>query len=175
MGLEACATCRRHVRARERCPFCGSTERGKPNFVRAEAPRRWLLAAAAAGGLGGSACPAYGATAPLDDDDWRTLTTSSTTGGSGGAGGSHVDLGPCGVDCSQVETTQCLKSECNVGQFPEPVGTCVWVPTPGAACHDGLACSQGDTCNAWGLCEPGPGCGGGGEGGSGGAGGAGGD
>ncbi|TKD11753.1 hypothetical protein E8A74_06340 [Polyangium fumosum] len=67
--------------------------------------------------------------------------------GGGGAGGS--DLGPCGVDCSALETPQCTIAVCNTGQEIGPVNTCVVVPAPkGTACDDGKFCTSNDTCDS---------------------------
>lgn len=75
---------------------------------------------------------------------------SETTGG-GGAGGSGTggdDLGPCGVDCSKLETSQCTSAVCNTGQIIGPLNTCTVVPLPkGAPCDDGQFCTADDVCD----------------------------
>ena len=172
MRLRPCGGCARHVRLEEPCPFCGST--ATSGRQPGTAPKRWLLAAAAAGGIGGSACPAYGA--PVDDDAFARRGSSSSSGvttssssSAGGSGGSTA--WPCGTDCSVLVTDQCLEGVCNDGTYPGPVGSCVVAPTPGASCEDGLECSQNDVCDDSGTCMGGPGCGAGGAENEGGAGG----
>src|SRR5688500_14319293 len=67
---------------------------------------------------------------------------SSSDGGGGGTGGG--DLGPCGVDCAQLETPQCTMAVCNTGQVLGPLNTCIVVPSPGGtACDDGKFCTTG--------------------------------
>jgi hypothetical protein len=81
-----------------------------------------------------------------------SLSTTSS-GGSGGTGGG--DLGPCGVDCSKIETPQCTVAVCNTGQEIGPLNTCIVVPSPkGTACDDGLFCTIGDVCDS-GACTGG--------------------
>lgn len=71
-------------------------------------------------------------------------TTTTSTGG-GGAGG--ADLGPCGMDCSKVETASCTVAVCNTGQVVGPLNTCVVVPaSDGTSCDDGQFCTVNDTC-----------------------------
>jgi hypothetical protein len=77
-----------------------------------------------------------------------SLTTSGTT--TSGTGGS--DLGPCGMDCSTIETSQCTIAVCNTGQELGPLNTCVVVAAPkGTACDDGKFCTTNDTCDS-GVC-----------------------
>nr|UZH23235.1 hypothetical protein [myxobacterium MSr12020] len=79
-------------------------------------------------------------------------TSSSSSSGAGGG-----DLGPCGVDCSQIETPQCAVAVCNTGQVLGPLNTCVVVPAPkGTSCDDGKFCTQGDACDESGACAGGP-------------------
>jgi hypothetical protein len=71
---------------------------------------------------------------------------SSSDGGGGGTGGG--DLGPCGVDCAQLETPQCTMAVCNTGQVLGPLNTCIVVPSPGGtACNDGKFCTTGEVCD----------------------------
>lgn len=79
--------------------------------------------------------------------------TSSSSGGGGSGGG---DLGPCGMDCSKVQTAPCTVSVCNTGQEIGPLNTCLVIPAPkGTACDDGQFCTTGDTCDN-GACVGGP-------------------
>lgn len=74
------------------------------------------------------------------------VSTDSGDGGGGAAGG--VDLGPCGVDCAQLETPQCTVAVCNTGQVLGPLNTCIVVPSPsGTACDDGRFCTTGEVCD----------------------------
>src|SRR4051812_31319372 len=67
--------------------------------------------------------------------------SSSSAGGRGGEGG--ADLGPCGKDCSQISTPQCLVAVCNEGQYLGTVGACVVIPAQlGTSCEDGLFCTS---------------------------------
>jgi hypothetical protein len=63
------------------------------------------------------------------------------------------DLGPCGKDCSKIETAQCLIGVCNdKGEFPGPENGCVIVPAPkGTGCDDGKFCTVADACDE-GVC-----------------------
>lgn len=66
---------------------------------------------------------------------------STASGGGGGTGGS-AGGGPCGMDCSTIETDQCLRAVCD-----EADGICVVEPaTNGLACDDGLFCTIADRC-----------------------------
>lgn len=78
-------------------------------------------------------------------------------GGSGGEGGTGgEDLGPCGMDCSKIETPQCTVAVCNIGQELGAINTCVVVAAPtGTSCDDGVFCTVDDTCDA-GACVGGP-------------------
>jgi hypothetical protein len=106
---------------------------------------------AVAGVLAG-ACAAS-ETTQFGDDGGPTSTTSST-GGSGGAtttstGG--TDPGPCGTDCSLINTPQCQVAQCNV-----QTGQCEVVnDQEGVACDDGLFCTISDSCSS-GTCVGGP-------------------
>ncbi|MDC3955214.1 choice-of-anchor J domain-containing protein [Polyangium jinanense] len=74
-------------------------------------------------------------------EDAGTSSSSSGTGGS--------DPGPCGIDCSQIETPQCAIAVCNTGQVIGPLNTCIVIPAPkGTACDDGKFCTTNDTCDA---------------------------
>ncbi len=71
-------------------------------------------------------------------------------GGQGGQGGE--DLGPCGMDCSKIETPLCTVAVCNTGQEIGPINTCLVVPAEtGTECDDGEFCTLGDYCDA-GVC-----------------------
>jgi len=103
---------------------------------------------------------------PIDEDDDGSTTTSSTSAatsgsggstGTGGSGGTGGDPGPCGQDCGQINTPQCLKSVCNDGSYPGVINTCVVVPDDaGIACDDGLFCTVEDACDGNGACAGGP-------------------
>ena len=74
--------------------------------------------------------------------------TTASTGSAGGGGEGGGDLGPCGMDCSAIETPQCTVSVCNTGQELGPLNTCVVVPSPkGTSCEDGEFCTISDVCN----------------------------
>lgn len=82
------------------------------------------------------------------------LPGGSNQGGQGGQGGE--DLGPCGMDCAELDTPACTEAVCNTGQVVGPVNTCVVVAAPkGTPCDDGVFCTDGDTCDA-GACIGGP-------------------
>jgi len=74
-------------------------------------------------------------------------------GGSGGEGGTGgQDLGPCGVDCSALDTPTCTVGVCNTGQEIGPVNSCVVVAAPkGDPCDDGVFCTISDSCDS-GVC-----------------------
>ncbi len=96
--------------------------------------RVWLLLLV----VGHAGCTCIPGQAPITD-----TTTSSSEGGGGGE-----DLGPCGLDCTKLETSQCTTAVCNIGQEIGPLNTCVVVPLPkGAGCDDGLFCTTNDTCD----------------------------
>ena len=79
--------------------------------------------------------------------DASGTTSSGSTGGSGGLDAGQS--GPCGVDCSQIQTPQCTVSVCNTGQALGALNTCVVVPSAdGVACDDGLFCTTGDVCTS---------------------------
>jgi len=72
--------------------------------------------------------------------------TTTSSGGTGGAGGD--DLGPCGMDCSTINTPACTVAVCNTGQEIGPLNTCVVVPLPqGSSCDDGQFCTIDDICD----------------------------
>ena len=76
-----------------------------------------------------------------------TETTTSSSSGGGGSGGSGN--GPCDVDCSKIETPQCMMAVCNTGQELGPLNTCVVVTSPhGTPCDDGVFCTVGDICDS---------------------------
>lgn len=71
--------------------------------------------------------------------------STTTTNGTGGGGGG--DLGPCGIDCSKIETPPCTMAVCNTGQEIGQINTCVVVKAPnGTTCDDGKFCTIGDVC-----------------------------
>ncbi|MBK8252220.1 MAG: immune inhibitor A [Polyangiaceae bacterium] len=73
-------------------------------------------------------------------------------GGEGGTGGTGGDLGPCGIDCSKIETPTCTVAVCNTGQVVGTINTCVVVPAPsGTSCDDGKFCTIADSCEE-GVC-----------------------
>jgi hypothetical protein len=75
--------------------------------------------------------------------------TENEGGGGAGGGGGGADLGPCGVDCSALDTPPCTVAVCNTGQELGPINNCVVVPAPkGTACDDGLFCTVGEACDA---------------------------
>jgi hypothetical protein len=83
-----------------------------------------------------------------------TASSVATTGGVGGTGGGHA--GPCGVDCSKLQTVPCTVAVCNTGQVAGPLDTCVVIPAPdGTTCDDGQFCTTGDVCKT-GTCVGGP-------------------
>lgn len=84
---------------------------------------------------------------PVSDTTTTTTSTTTTTG---------EDLGPCGLDCSKLETSQCTTAVCNTGQVVGPLNTCIVVPLPqGAPCNDGLFCTADDVCDGDGACTGG--------------------
>lgn len=64
------------------------------------------------------------------------------------------DAGPCGQDCSQLETPPCTIGVCNdKGVLVGPLNGCVVVPAlKGTACDDGQFCTLGDACDDKGTC-----------------------
>lgn len=88
-------------------------------------------------GAGGSD-PGSGGAAP----------TSGGAGGGGGQGGQGAGTaGPCGIDCSTIQTPACFEAVCD-----EASGTCAIVPTPSEPCDDGLFCTVNDACSPTGVC-----------------------
>lgn len=74
-------------------------------------------------------------------------TTAASSSGSGGEGGG--DEGPCGIDCSKIQTPECTVAVCNTGQLVGPVNTCVVVEAPDdTPCDDGKFCTVKDHCQA---------------------------
>src|SRR5690606_24338090 len=77
------------------------------------------------------------------DDDGGDNTGGASGGGDVGGdntGGSVTN--PCGQDCTQIATPQCFVGECNTGQHPGPVNSCVVVPSAeGESCDDGQFCT----------------------------------
>lgn len=107
----------------------------------------------------GGGCAA--STEPVEDDDGsggQTAQTTTTSGAGGGMGGMGTggDPGPCGQDCSAIDTPQCLKSVCNDGSYAGAVGECVVVNDDGAACDDGAFCTVDDVCQAGACVGGGP-------------------
>ena len=102
-----------------------------------------VLLVAGASGCAGCTC-LEGQVDTTDDEQ-----TTSSTGGGGGAGGQGgSDLGPCGMDCSALDTPTCTMGVCNTGQEIGPLNTCVVVPSPkGTACDDDTFCTVGDFCD----------------------------
>jgi hypothetical protein len=105
----------------------------------------------------GTALVVFSATSGCTCAEGVLPETEEGGGGNGGEGGSGgEDLGPCGVDCSQLPTPPCTIGVCNVGQAIGPVNTCVVIPAPtGTPCDDGTFCTAGDTCDS-GTCVGGP-------------------
>jgi hypothetical protein len=73
--------------------------------------------------------------------------SSSSQGGSGGTAtggmGTGADPGPCGTDCSLINTPQCQVAQCNV-----QTGQCEVVnDEEGVACDDGMFCTISDSCS----------------------------
>jgi hypothetical protein len=86
-----------------------------------------------------------------------TATTAQGGGGSSASGGSSTttgtggNTGPCGTDCSLINTPQCQVAQCNT-----QTGQCEVVnDEEGVACDDGVFCTISDTCSA-GACVGGP-------------------
>src|SRR5277367_2462274 len=77
-------------------------------------------------------------------DQSATSSSSSSSGSGSGTGGGHD--GPCGVDCSKLQTATCTVAVCNTGQVVGPLNTCVVVPADGSACDDGQFCTTNDVC-----------------------------
>lgn len=78
-----------------------------------------------------------------------TLPDEEGAGGTGGSGGQAVDPGPCGMDCSTIQTPPCTVAVCNTGQELGAINQCVVVTAPtGTACDDGVFCTMNDTCDS---------------------------
>lgn len=107
------------------------------------------LWAFAAGGCAGAETETFG-----NDDDGSTSSQGGavgqggTTASTGGMGGNP---GPCGTDCSLINTPDCQVAQCNA-----TTGQCEVVnDEDGVACDDGLFCTISDSCLA-GTCTGGP-------------------
>lgn len=111
----------------------------------------WSLVTVATLGLGVFSC----STATTDGTSEAATTTTGQGGGgattsASGSGGEAGGAGGCALDCSAIQTPQCLQAVCN-----EDTGQCAVVDGPaGTPCDDGLFCTVGDTCSA-GLCNGG--------------------
>jgi len=91
-------------------------------------------------------CTCTGGEVPIPEQ-----TSSSSSSGTGGA-----DLGPCGIDCSQLDTPECTVAVCNTGEVLGPLFTCIVIAAPkNTPCDDGKFCTLGDTCDG-GSCVGGP-------------------
>jgi len=114
---------------------------------------RWIPWAFAAAGVTAMGCstatvPDGGGSGPVGGGS--TGEGGSTMSGGGAGEGGNPDPGPCGIDCSTIQTPQCLVATCDAS-----TGQCVVVPTTGdVPCDDGLFCTVGETCDA-GLCQGG--------------------
>lgn len=120
---------------------------------------------AAAGSLASYGCAAGETeTSASEGSGGATSTTSAQGGGEiggqggmpgeGGMGGNNNSF--CEIDCTTIETPQCLKSVCNEGQYSGPIGVCTVVPDEaGASCDDGQYCTVTDVCNDAGACTGG--------------------
>lgn len=87
---------------------------------------------------------------PLVGEDAGSSSSSSSSSSSG------ENFGPCGQDCSKIETPPCLIAVCNTGQIVGPVNTCVVTPAPkGTSCDDGKFCTVADNCDGAGTCTGG--------------------
>jgi hypothetical protein len=107
----------------------------------------FVLWTTAAGGCAG--------TTVETDPDPQTNTTATSAGGQGGSSvggqGTGADPGPCGTDCSLINTPDCQVAQCNV-----QTGQCEVVnDEDGLACDDSLFCTISDACLA-GTCVGGP-------------------
>lgn len=84
----------------------------------------------------------------INPDPLIPETTSSTTT-------TTEDLGPCGMDCSKIETPQCTVAVCNTGQVVGPINSCVVVSAEDdTSCDDGKFCTVDDVCKG-GSCSGG--------------------
>jgi hypothetical protein len=95
--------------------------------------------------------------ASFENDDGGGAATTTAVGGMGGGGssssssGTGGNTGPCGTDCSLINTPQCQVAQCNV-----QAGQCEVVnDEEGVACDDGVFCTIRDSCSA-GTCVGGP-------------------
>src|SRR5262245_13242038 len=95
---------------------------------------------------------AFGCASDNTDTTGSTQPSSTSAGGSGGPGGSSSSgmageggsggsSSPCAMDCSKIQSPQCLKAVCNTGMYPGQIGTCVVVPDA-----DGIPCDDGEFC-----------------------------
>ena len=102
-----------------------------------------------ASGDGGGATTAVGSGGP-GGKGGAAVGGNGGMAGDGGAGGNGT---LCAVDCSSINTPQCLKSVCNEGAYPGVIGSCVVVPAEaGAKCDDDKYCTVNDVCNDEGVC-----------------------
>lgn len=99
-------------------------------------------------GLGGS-----GGSTSAQTVTATTGTASMTTSTGTGTGSStSTGMSLCEMDCTQINTGECLKAVCNDGSYPGQIGACVVVPDEGATCDDELFCTTEDKCDADGKC-----------------------
>ena len=104
-------------------------------------------------GLVGLFLPVVWGASGCDATPYDPLIPEETSSSSSSSSG---DLGPCGMDCSMIETPPCLTAVCNTGQEVGPINTCLVVPAPqGTSCDDGKFCTIVDTCDGAGKCEGG--------------------
>lgn len=101
-------------------------------------------------GTGGNAVGGSGptTTSGTGSTSATMATSTSSASGTGGSGGMSL----CAMDCSAIDTPECLKAVCNDGSFVGPIGSCVVVPDTGATCDDGLFCTLDDKCDDMGEC-----------------------
>jgi hypothetical protein len=118
--------------------------------------RNFLGAACLMAAAGGTAGACAGTSVETETTDpSNSSPTTSGTGGMGGnatnSGGMGGNAGPCGTDCSLINTPQCQVAQCNV-----QTGQCEVVnDEEGVSCDDGLFCTISDSCSA-GTCVGGP-------------------
>jgi immune inhibitor InhA-like protein len=102
------------------------------NFIRV-----WLLLPV----VWSAGCSCAAGVAPTSD----TTSSSSSVAASSSSGG---DNGPCGIDCSAIQTPPCTIAVCNTGQALGALNTCVVVEAPkGTSCDDGKFCTVNDSCD----------------------------
>ncbi len=90
------------------------------------------------------------------DTSSSSASSSSSAGSSSSGSADGGPSGPCGVDCSALQTGKCQVGVCNTGQVAGPLNTCIVIPAPdGMACDDGLFCTTNDACDK-GTCVGGP-------------------